>query len=120
MKMKKKKKKKTMMMMMKMMMIMIMVTMAITMTMTTRNEPAQVPMLCVLIYNIKLAIMLNHIFSSCKEGQKKAGQPVQARQSILIGFSIINQPIWIPQFLETPYIHCQSWATHRTGRTGKF
>ena len=47
------------------------------------NEPAQVPMLCVLIYNIKLTIVLKYsIVTMFSAHTKKAGQQARARRGV--------------------------------------
>ena len=60
----------------------MMMLMMMTTTMTW-NEPARVPMLCVLIYNIKLTIILKYLFfTTFSAHTKKAGQQARARRDV--------------------------------------
>ena len=53
--------------------LMMMIMMMMMMTITMWNEPAHVPVLCVLIYNIKLIIVPKYpIFTTCSAHTKKA------------------------------------------------
>ena len=89
-----KMKMKMKMKMMTMMMMMIMIMMIMIMMMWMCKRPAQVPMLCVPIYNMKLAMMQKktHSFTTfsahTKMAADKRGQiEVFARNSNMHGFT---------------------------------